>query len=239
MIDSKYKSINPDWIFYGGTFDPPHKGHMDSVEIARKVFSESQIVVVPAFAPPVSSHVQKDGVSSFADRVAMCVVAFDEWQNVQVSALEEDLGEPSYTVRTLRDLRAEYPSAKLAWMIGADQLVQFHNWHEPREILEMASLVVLPRPGQVKGDLLETAGKLATSLGFSISTDPEALLIKLDGGNAIFVLEENPASASSTELRTLLNAKDPGLENFLCPAVLDYIDDVGLYGFDHNEEGEV
>lgn len=227
---SKYKSIEPEWIFFGGTFDPPHVGHMDAVRFARSRFTDAEIVLVPSFEPPVSKDEMKTVHSSFPDRVAMCVVAFDEWERVQVSSLEEDLGGPSYTIKTLRDLRGEYPNARLAWMIGADQLAQFANWFEPKDILELASLVIVPRPGQSRSDLILQASQLATSLGFKNSIDREAGVVLLDGGCNIYLLNEAPADVSSTEVRKIVGAKGVGaLEGLVDGSIAAYIEDLELY----------
>lgn len=230
----KYKSIEPEWIFFGGTFDPPHVGHMEAVQYVRDHFTDAEIVLVPAFSPPVSKDQNKTVHASFADRVAMCVVAFDEWERVQVSSLEEDLEAPSYTIKTLRDLRAEYPTARLAWMIGADQLLGFANWLEPKAILETASLIVLPRPEVSKSDLVEVAAQLASSLGFKSSIDRDEGVVILDGGCPIYVLSETPKEISSTAIRSKMRDQGVvGLNGLVDESIANYIEDLGLY----REEG--
>lgn len=229
-VTTKYKSLEPEWVFFGGTFDPVHVGHMDAVRIVRKRFPDAEIVLVPSFEPPVTKDSQKTVHAPFPDRVAMCVVAFDEWEKVQVSSLEEDLEAPSYTVRTLRDLRGEYPTAPLAWMIGADQLAGFAKWLEPKAILELASLVIVPRPGQSKTDLVDQATQLATSFGFKVSVDREENMVLLDGAHPIYILDEVPTDISSTAIREKIASSGvAAVSELVSEHVAAYIEDVELY----------
>lgn len=250
-MSTKYKNLDPEWVFFGGTFDPPHAGHMQAVRFARARFPDAEVVLVPAFAPPVSKDHVKTVHASFPDRVAMCVVAFDEWEHVQVSSLEEDLEAPSYTIKTLRDLRGEYPTARLAWMIGADQLYSFTSWLEPKAILEIASLVVVPRPDRVKTDprpclkssesgreesgllkqvLIEKAVQVATSLGFKASVDREEGVILLDGAGVIYILNDAPANISSTAVReAVATGGVAALNDSVDANIAAYIEDLELY----------
>lgn len=230
MTNSKYKTMEPEWVFFGGTFDPPHLGHMEAVRFARSRFENAEIVLIPSFAPPSSKTEIKKVHASFADRVAMCVVAFDEWERVQVSSLEEDLEAPSYTIKTLRDLRSEYPTARIAWMIGADQLTNFPSWLEPKAILETASLVILPRPGQTKEDVVELAAKTASSLGFKTSIDRAEGVVLLDGAHMIFVLTDAPKTVSSTDIRERVAMSGAAsLDGLVDANISAYIEDLELY----------
>lgn len=229
-MSTKYKNLEPEWVFFGGTFDPPHAGHMQAVRFARARFPDAEVVLVPCFAPPVSKDQMKTVHASFPDRVAMCVVAFDEWEHVQVSSLEEDLEAPSYTIKTLRDLRAEYPTARLAWMIGADQLYSFTSWLEPKAILETASLVVVPRPDQAKTDLIEKAVQVATSLGFKASVDRDEGVILLDGAGVIYILNDAPANISSSAVReAVASGGVAALNDSVDANIAAYIEDLALY----------
>jgi nicotinate-nucleotide adenylyltransferase len=229
-MSTKYKNLEPEWVFFGGTFDPPHAGHMQAVRFARSRFPDAEIVLVPSFAPPVSKDEVKTVHASFPDRVAMCVVAFDEWEHVQVSSLEEDLEAPSYTIKTLRDLRGEYPTARLAWMIGADQLQHFTSWLEPKAILELASLVVVPRPDQAKTDLIDKAAQVATSLGFKVSIDRSEGVILLDGAGVIYILNDAPANISSSAVRqAVANGGVGALNDSVDANIAAYIEDLELY----------
>lgn len=219
----------PDIIFFGGTFDPIHMGHMDAVRIVQETFPEARVVLVPAMAPPVSAMTQKNITSDFVDRVAMAVIAFDEWPRVEVSSVEEELPVPNYTVVTLETLRAENPVSSLAWMLGADQLQNFMSWKAPRRILEIASLIILPRPAMCQLELMDLARDVASKLGFSSSYDAEAKRLDLDGGGSIYVMPQAPKTESSGEIRELASKDINKLRGRVVPSVIDYIVDLELY----------
>ncbi len=222
-------TTRPDIIYFGGTFDPIHMGHMDAVRIAQQVFPGVRVVIVPALAPPVSATTPKKVTSDFVDRVAMAVIAFDEWPRVEVSSVEEGLPTPNYTYVTLEALKSENPASSLAWMIGADQLQQFLTWKNPRRILEIASLIVLPRPALCQKELMDLAKDLASKLGFSFSFDADAGRLDLDGGGSIYVMQQAPQTESSGEIRELAAKDLKALKGRVVPSVIDYIVDLELY----------
>lgn len=225
MTDSR----KPNIIYFGGAFDPVHKGHMEAVEIVRKAFPEAKITLVPGFVLPKSADEQKAVATPFVDRVAMVVVAFDEWPGVDVSSIEEELATPNYTYLTLERLAQDNPGSQLAWMIGADQLQSFPTWKNPAKILELASLVVLPRLSMAGGDLLELATGVASKLGFRTTVDKEAMRVDLDGGCSIYVMGQMPRTISSSEIRKLAAKNLKDIDTLVAPAVVDYISDLGLY----------
>ena len=218
-----------DIIYFGGAFDPIHFGHMDAVKIARQAFPLAKITLLPGFILPKAGGEIKSPVTPFVDRVAMAVVAFDEWPMVDVSSIEEELPTPNYTFATLEALLVDHPSSKLGWMIGADQLATLPEWKNPRRILELASLVVLPRPAMSPGSTLELAKRVVTALGFGVTVDADGLRLDLDGGESVYVMEHAPKSLSSTEVRRLASEGLKKLEGFVAAPVIDYIADLGLY----------
>ncbi len=222
-------SSKPDIIFFGGTFDPIHVGHMDAVRISQEAFPDARLVVVPSMAPPALATANKKVMTDFVDRVAMAVIAFDEWPRVEVSSVEEELPAPNYTYATLQALKTEHPGSHLAWMIGADQLEGFHHWKNPRIILELASLIVLPRPSLSRRIVIDSARELASKLGFSSAFDAHAGRLDLDGGGSIYVMEQTPQSESSTEIRALAARDIKKIEGKVARPVIDYIVDLELY----------
>jgi len=218
-----------DFIYFGGAFDPIHVGHMDAVQIVRESFPHSKVTLVPGFMIPTADGGVKSPATPFVDRVAMAVIAFDEWPLVDVTSLEEELPSPNFTYQTLEALAGDLTSAKVGWMIGADQLAAFLHWKNPRRILELASLVVLPRPAATSTDTLEMAQSVATGLGFSVSVDAKNLRVDLDGGGSIYVMPRAPRSVSSTEIRRLAAESLKKLDGLIAQPVIDYIADLGLY----------
>jgi nicotinate-nucleotide adenylyltransferase len=221
-------SFSPDVIYFGGTFDPIHLGHVDAVRIVHERFPTSKIVLVPAYCPPKSATESKPVATEFIDRVAMCVVAFDDYPYVDVSSIEEELSAPNYTVSTIKALKAENPDLKVAWLIGGDQLSNFQNWKSPLEILEQAALIVVPRKSESILDLKAAAAGMLGHLGCEVRQD-EGNVLALNQGGPVVILDQVPKDVSSTKVRDTA-AKNIKEATDLVPApVLDYIVDLELY----------
>ncbi|TMQ71791.1 MAG: nicotinate-nucleotide adenylyltransferase [Candidatus Eisenbacteria bacterium] len=129
---------------FGGTFDPPHLGHLALAEHARDRLRLDEVRFVPAGQPP---HKRGATIAKAAARLAMTRRAVRGNPAFTVSTLEIRRGGPSFTVATLRAVAAERPRARLYLLIGADSLDDFATWHEPEAILRLATLVVAGRPG--------------------------------------------------------------------------------------------
>ncbi len=129
----------------GGTFDPPHIGHLVIAEGAREKLALARVYFIPARQPP---HKLDEIVSPLEDRVAMLRLALDENPFFSMSLIEAQRPGPSYTVDTLRELRHELPPAtELFFIMGMDSLANLPTWHRPCELIELAQLAVLGRPG--------------------------------------------------------------------------------------------
>jgi nicotinate-nucleotide adenylyltransferase len=128
----------------GGTFDPIHLGHLVAAEEARWQFGLDRVVFVPAGRPwqkPV-------GVTPPEDRYRMTVIATASNPAFTVSRLEIDHPGPTYTVDTLRRLRAEQEDGtRLYFIIGADAILQLLTWKEPDQVLAQAEFIAATRPG--------------------------------------------------------------------------------------------
>ncbi len=129
---------------FGGTFDPPHVGHLVLAECARDRLRLDEVRFVPAGSPP---HKRGARVSRAAHRVAMARLAARGNRAFSVSTLEARRAGPSFTVETLRAVAAEDPAARLFLLMGGDSLDDFPTWREPEAILRLATLVVARRPG--------------------------------------------------------------------------------------------
>ncbi len=129
---------------FGGTFDPPHVGHLALAEWARESLRLDRVLFVPAGTPP---HKRRADLSSAADRLAMTRAAVRGRPGFAVSALEARRRGPSFTVDTLRALRARFPGARLFLLMGEDSLDEFSTWREPAAIRSLATLAVAARPG--------------------------------------------------------------------------------------------
>ena len=129
---------------FGGTFDPPHAGHLAIAEWAREQLRLDRVLFVPAGAPP---HKRARRLSSVAARVAMTRLAVRGNPAFRLSQLEVRRRGPSFTVDTLRAVRAADPGVEVFLLMGEDSLDDFRTWHEPAAIRGLARLAVARRPG--------------------------------------------------------------------------------------------
>lgn len=213
-------------IHYGGTFDPVHLGHM---AIARAARDQLQVAVrlMPAADPP---HRALPGADA-EQRARMLALAIGDEPGLQLDRRELDRaarqpGVPSYSVDTLRELRAELgPRQPLAWLVGADSLLGLPGWHAWEALFDLAHFIVADRPGSPLEQALSPA--LATALAGrwaaharDLQEAPAGRVLRLQAP-----LREESASAVRQRIAT------GGDWRALLPAaVADYIADHGLYG---------
>lgn len=129
----------------GGTFDPPHNGHLQLAEAAVRQLQLAQIVFMPAKQPP---HKLDDPISPLETRVALLERALRRKPAFVISLLEAERAGPSFTVDTLRQLHHDMPTqAEIFFIMGMDSLQNLPTWHQPQEIVKLCKLAVLKRPG--------------------------------------------------------------------------------------------
>ncbi|HEY8443687.1 MAG TPA: nicotinate (nicotinamide) nucleotide adenylyltransferase [Clostridia bacterium] len=188
-------------IIFGGTFDPPHNGHIELLK-SLNFSSDDKVVVLPNYIPP-----HKDAQASSEDRLNMCKLAFPEWE---VSDYEIKKGGPSYTYQTLEYFSQKYSLDRdsLIYIIGADSMRDLKTWGQPEKLSRLATYLVFRRPNY---------------------DDVERYIEEfkaLYGGN--FILSDvTGRDISSTEIR-LKNAFDKAGED-VPPEVYKYIKEKGLY----------
>ena len=193
---------------YGGTYNPPHIGHLRAAEYAIEALSLNRLLLIPT---GVSPHKEMAAGASSADRLHMLELSAKGIERAEVSDIEIRRAGRSYTVDTLRAIRAEHPDSQLYLLMGTDMFLSFLTWREPEAIMKLATLAVFCR-GE-KGERVKI----------------EAQKLSLESLGARVALVENPVTAiSSTDLRRMLvfGCADP----FLMPGVDDYICANGLYG---------
>lgn len=131
---------------YGGVFDPIHYGHLRIAETAREHLGLDRVLLIPSGTPVHRSATQAPA----EDRFGMCLLAARDNPDFEVSRMEIDTNQPNYTVTTLRRIREAQPDAELFLIVGADEARIFAKWREPDAILNMATLVVADRPGEIE-----------------------------------------------------------------------------------------
>jgi nicotinate-nucleotide adenylyltransferase len=129
---------------FGGTFDPPHIGHLVAAQDARTALDLDRVILVPAAVPP---HKLDRPVTPGHLRLELLRAAVAGDARFEVDDVELRRGGPSWTVDTLRALRACRPGAELFLLVGMDQFAEFDTWREPHEIRRLARIAVLARGG--------------------------------------------------------------------------------------------
>jgi len=137
---------------FGGSFDPPHHGHIAIATAAADVFDLDNVL----FAPVGHQPLKLDGVPApFADRLAMVELACRADSRFTVSDIDAPRkdGAPNYTIDALAALHDAMPEARLFNLVGADSFLDLPRWHEPERLLELAEWIVVSRPGFPLADL--------------------------------------------------------------------------------------
>lgn len=211
-------------ICYGGTFDPVHNGHLAVARTVRDTLS-AQVALLPAHDPPHKGPTRADALQ----RAAMLELAVEGERGLHVDRRELHRAGPSWTVATLTELRGELGSdVPIAWLIGADSLLQLASWHRWRELFELAHILVVDRPGTaVDADALHTQVPEVLAEIAPRWRDPGQLAESAHGGFAHMAL---PAlrPESSTVLRRRIRDGEPW-QDWVPPAVAAYIVRHGLY----------
>jgi nicotinate-nucleotide adenylyltransferase len=192
----------------GGTFDPPHIGHLWLATLAADSLDLGQVLLMPAARSP---HKRRQAVSNAADRVMMTRLAISGDPRLDISLVEMERPGPSYTVDSLAQLRAHLgDEVGLVLIMAADSFAEIDTWREPDRLLELAEWAIGPRPG--------------TPL-----PDPLALRERFGAKAARIHLLEGPSlDLSSTAIRARVAAGRP--IRYLVPrAVEELISARGLY----------
>lgn len=134
----------------GGTFDPIHHGHLVAAEEARHALGLDRVLFVPAGVPWQKSD---RTISTAADRLAMVQLAISDNDAFEASSVDIDREGTTYTIDTLRALRAADADASFFFITGADAILQILTWKDPHEMLSLATFVAVTRPGHDLGGL--------------------------------------------------------------------------------------
>ena len=138
--------------FFGGSFDPPHLGHIGIARAAQAALQLDTVLFAPVGIQPLKPL---GSTASFEDRVAMTELAIQGLPNFAISFVDapDPAGEPNYTIDSLQRLQAQFPAAQLFTLLGADSLIGLRRWYRGAEIPFVAPLIVASRPGQRIEDL--------------------------------------------------------------------------------------
>jgi nicotinate-nucleotide adenylyltransferase len=189
----------------GGTFNPPHRGHLALASHAQAELGLERVLLMPAHSAP---HKGEEGNPGPERRLEMCRLAVDGEAGLEACALEIERGGPSYTVDTLRAIKQSDPEAELTFIVGADMARTLPVWREPRALIELARLAVAEREDAGREDVLRALDPLGARVTF---------------------LAMGMLDVSSSRVRERVEAGE-SIEGLVAPAVAEYIAAHGLYG---------
>ena len=136
----------------GGSFNPPHLGHLAMAQEAHARLGLDRVVLMPVATPP---HKELDGDPGPEARFELCRLAVAKDERLEVSRLELDRGGPSYTVDTLRAIHERAPRDELIFIVGGDMAHSLPAWREPEEVLRLATLAIAERESIRREDIAE------------------------------------------------------------------------------------
>ncbi len=195
-------------VFFGGTFNPPHNAHKVMLDAVDRLTEVEKILVVPTNIPPHKEF--KGFVASGEHRLNMCRLLCEGNIKTEVNDMELKRGGKSYSFYTLSELKQRYNDLYI--LIGGDMLADFDTWFNYKEILKLAGILAVRRPGVNH----EEFDRMVESL--------RAL------GGSVLVLDVDMPDISSTEIRNLAVANnDDRLKQLLPNNIYGYIEENGLY----------
>lgn len=201
---------------YGGSFNPPHIGHLEAARSALRSLKLDRLLLIPAGQAPHKSA--PEGTPAPAHRLEMLRIAARGLERTEISDLEMNREGPSYTYETVEQLRKLYPDAELVLLMGTDMFLSFLTWRNPERIYQNATLGVFCRGLRKEKDAI-----------YAKRAELEALGAKVE-------LVDNPIiDISSTQMRRMLIFR---FGRFLLPkGVWEYIRENKLYGTDRDYRG--
>ncbi len=192
---------------YGGTFSPPHNGHIHAARAFFDKMALDKLMIVPTFIPP---HKMRNEATAPIDRLEMCRLAFSFSSHIEISDIEIRRQGMSYTSDTLRALSGD--GKHLFFLCGTDMLLTLDSWHEPEVIFALADIVCVARENDA---------------AVRIALEEKASLYRERFGARVHILEISAVELSSSEIRADI-PKGSTWEGKLSPSVVSYIKEKGL-----------
>ena len=209
----------------GGTFNPPHVGHLAVACHALRELALDRVLLVPAHTAPnklqAEGGLEGGGDPGPVHRLRMCELAVAGEPRICACALEIERGGVSYTVDTLMSLHASHPNAELTFIVGADAAGTLGSWRDPAQLLTLARLAVATRTGAARQRVLDAVAQAAAADGGGeqVARSPTKTVHFLD----------MPTIEVSSSLVRHRVAKGESIEGLVTPAVARYISEHALY----------
>jgi len=201
--------------YYGGTFDPVHRGHILVADGVLRLFGLDSVKFLPAFHAP---HKPDSVPTSAFHRFAMLALATHEFPDISVSTLELEHGKKRYTIETLAELREKYSDERQVFIMGADSWMDILTWRDWEKVLLMSDHIVATRPGyNISFDHVSDKARkrIVDVRGFNAAEARKAFDLSRPEPHSIFVTDVVEHNISATEIR--IDASD---------GKIDLIDDV-------------
>lgn len=222
--------------FFGGSFDPPHCGHLAIARAAVECVGLERVLFAPVGTQPLKRDLRP---AAFEDRLAMVRLAIAGDPALDVSLLDAPRadGKPNYTLNTLRTLRRSLaPSDELFCLLGADSFLSIRQWKGAEDLLFACDFIVAGRPGFELTDLRSALPADVLLSGTPKLFSPGCVSVGLESPSRrlsrLYLLPELKEDISATEIRAALNAgagAEADQRPVLPPAVISYIHAHGLY----------
>ncbi len=193
---------------FGGTFAPPHLGHVHAVKTLSEHIDVDRIIIMPTFMPPHKVKVKGDTPEL---RLEMCRAAFGDIDKAYVSDYEIEKGGVSYTVHTLEHLTSEFENADIFLLCGTDMFLTLNSWFRAERIFSLAKIVCIPRYSENIDFLNVKKREYEDEFGAEIS-----------------IIGSDPFEVSSTEIRCLIT-EGGDLSEYLPSGVIEIIRREKLY----------
>ncbi len=206
--------------FYGGSFDPPHRGHLAISEALTEQFELDSFVFIPAFHAPHKARLKP---TSAYDRYAMLCLATQDAPKMTVSRMEIEVPERPYSVETLSWILKEMPDDEIFFVIGADSWRDIGTWREWERVLTMVNIIVVTRPG--------------VEIGFDhVSERVRERIVDLRNDEAevgdqrsIYITDAVNMNISATEIRRKIREADLTWHEDVTAEVANYIEKYQIY----------
>lgn len=211
--------------FYGGSFDPLHKGHLTIAEKLTEIFDLDEFVFVPAFHAP---HKKDKNPTSAFHRFAMLCLATKDQPKIKVSKMELDVPERPYTIETLIKLKNDLPDRKIFFVMGADSWAEITTWREWEKVLTLTNIIVITRPNYEIGfsHVSEKIRSKIVDLRERQATSDEQ---RTPNNEQIYITDAVRMNVSATEIRREIRENKNAWRGQVPPEVAKYIEKYELY----------
>lgn len=223
--------------FYGGSFDPVHRGHLAIAERLTEIFSLDEFVLIPAFHAP---HKLRQKPTSAYQRFAMLCLATNRNKKIKVSTMELEAPEKPYSIETLTKLKNDLPDAEIFFVMGADSWQEITTWREWEKVLTIVNIIVVTRPNyeiefshvtdEIRERIVDRRGvEEKRSKGVRENSDDENRLPITNNQSRIYITDAVQMDISATRIRQMIQENGEGWKQSVTAEVAEHIEKYRLY----------